>query len=123
MADEGLWVPIVMFISIAVIFSFWLYFRYKTRAATQKTFRLALEKGNELTPELVKQMGEPETPRDRDLRRGLIWLALAVGLVLCGFAVPDPTGDALQGCLAGAAFPFAIGVAFLIMYRYGARTA
>ena len=41
-------------------------------------------------------------------------MALAVGLALCGFAVPDPSGHAFRGTLAGAAFPFAIGVAYLI---------
>ena len=121
MADEGLWVPIVMFVSLAAVFSLWFYFRYKAREATQQTFRLALEKGSELSPEFIKQLGEPEPSKDKDLRRGLVWLALAVGLALCGLAVPDPSGDALKGCLAGAAFPFSIGVACMIMWRYGAR--
>lgn len=121
--DEDVFIPIVMFISLAIVFSLWFYFRYKARLETQHTYRLALEKGSELSPEFIKQLSEPEPSKDRDLRRGLIWLALAVGLALCGLAVPDPTGDALQGCLAGAAFPFAIGLAFLIMYWYGARKA
>jgi len=121
--DEEMWIPIVMFVSIAVVFSLWFYFKYKSRLAAQQTFRLALDKGSELSPEFMKQLVDPEPPKDRDLRRGLVWLALAVGLALCGFAVPDPSGDALRGCLAGAAFPFAIGIAFLIMYRYGARKA
>jgi hypothetical protein len=119
MADEGLWVPIVMFVSLAVIFSFWLYFRYKTRAATQKTFRLALEKGNELTPELIRQMGEPEPAKDKDLRRGLIWLALGIALVIMGFAVNEP--DAIGPIMGSAAFPGLIGVAYLIMWRFGTR--
>jgi hypothetical protein len=119
MAEEGLWVPIAMFISVAVIFSFWLYFRYKTRLASQKTFRLALEKGNELTPELVKQLGEPEPSKDRDLRRGLIWLALGIALVIMGFAVNEP--EAIGPMTGSAAFPGLIGVAYLIMWRFGAR--
>jgi len=119
--DEGLWVPIVMFVSLAVVFSLWFYFRYKTRLAAQQTFRLALEKNAELNPEFMKQLVDPEPPKDRDLRRGLVWMALALGLALCGWAVPDPSGEALRGCLAGAAFPFSIGAAFLFMYSYGAR--
>jgi len=119
--DEGLWVPIVMFVSLAAVFSLWFYFRYKTRLAAQQTFRLALEKNAELNPEFMKQLVDPEPPKDRDLRRGLVWMALALGLALCGWAVPDPSGEALRGCLAGAAFPFSIGGAFLFMYFYGAR--
>jgi hypothetical protein len=50
------------------------------------------------------------------MRLGIIWLSLAIALVLIGFAVPEP--DALRGTLAGAAFPFCIGVAYLILHRF-----
>jgi len=121
MVDEEALIPIVMFISVAVTFVFWFYFRHRSRMETQQTFRMALEKGSELSPEFIKQLGEPEPDKDRDLRRGLIWLSLAVGLVLIGFAVPEP--DALRGLLAGAALPFAIGCAYMIMYRVGTKRA
>ena len=117
------WIPIAMFAAIALIFFLVLYFKHRNRAEMQQTVRLALEKGTELTPDIINRLGEPEPSKNRDLRAGLIWTALAVGLALCGFAVPDPSGHALQGCLAGAAFPFAIGVAYLVMWRYGAREA
>ncbi len=117
------WIPIAMFAAIALIFFLVLYFKHRNRAEMQQTVRLALEKGTELTPDIINRLGEPEPSKNKDLRAGLIWTALAVGLVLCGFAVPDPSGHALRGCLAGAAFPFAIGVAYLIMWRYGAKEA
>jgi len=119
MADEGLWVPIVMFVSLTVVFSFWFFFRFKSRLATQETVRLALEKGSDLSPELIKQLGEPEPPKDRDLRRGLIWLALGIALVILGFAVDEP--DAIGPMIGSASFPGLIGVAYLIMWRFGAR--
>ncbi len=115
-------IPIAMFAAIALIFFIVLYFRQRSRADMQQTIRLALERGTELTPELISRLGAPAEPsKNRDLRLGLIWMALAIGLALCGFAVPDPTGNALRGCLAGAAFPFAIGLAYLIMWRYGSK--
>ena len=117
--DEGLLIPIVLFVSTAVVLIVWLYLRHRSRVETQHTFRLALEKGSELSPEFIKQLGEPEPSKDRDLRRGLIWLSLAVGLALIGLAVPEP--DAFRGTLAGAALPFAIGCAYMIMYRYGTK--
>lgn len=117
--NDEMMIPIVMFISIAVVFVVWFYFRHRDRMETQRTFRLALEKGSELSPEFIKQLGEPEPSKDRDLRRSLIWFALAFGLVLIGFAVPEP--DALRGLLAGAALPFSIGCAYIIMYRYGTK--
>jgi len=116
-------IPIALFASIALIFFIVLYFKQRARSEMQQTIRMALERGTELTPEIINTLGDPEPSKNKDLRLGLIWMALAVGLALCGFAVPDPTGNALRGCLAGAAFPFAIGVAYMIMWRYGARNA
>ena len=119
METGEVFIPIVMFISMAVVIIVWLYLKHRSRVETQQTFRLALDKGNELSPEFVKQLGEPEQDKDRDMRRGLIWLSLALGLVLIGFAVPQP--EALRGLLAGAALPFCIGCAYMIMYRFGAK--
>lgn len=113
-------IPIALFIVVGVVLSLVLYFRFRSRAEMQQTVRLALDKGTELTPELIDRLGEPKPDSDRDLRRGLIWLALAFGLALCGFFVPDPTNHALRGCLAGAAFPLLIGIAYMIMWRFGA---
>jgi hypothetical protein len=114
-------IPIVMFIVVAIIFWLVSYFRFRSKAEMQQTIRLALEKGTELSPELIDRLGEPEPGKNRDLRRGLIWMALAIGLALCGVAVPDPSGHALRGCLAGAAFPLAIGIAYLLMWRYASN--
>ena len=99
------------------------WFRYRMRGDLQQTIRTAIDKGQELTPELIDRIGNPKPPKDKDLRLALIWLALAAGLALCGLAVPDPSGHALQGMLASAAFPFAIGVAYLIMWRFTERGA
>ena len=117
--EEDVLIPFIVFGSFALTFIAWLYFRHKARVETQTTFRLALEKGSELSPEFIKQLGEPEPDKDRDLRRGLIWYSLAVGLVLIGLAVPDP--EALRGLLAGAAMPFSIGSAFMLMYLIGKK--
>jgi Ca2+/Na+ antiporter len=116
---DELWIPIVMFVSITVVFSLWFYFRYKARVETQHTFRLALEKGSELTPEFIKQLAEPEPSKDRDLRRGLIWLALGLALLILGAAINEP--DAMRPIMGSAAFPGLIGLAYLAMWRYGAR--
>jgi len=113
---EELWVPIVLFSGITVVFCALFWFRYKARSEMQSTFRTALDKGQELTPEIIDRLGHPKAPKDKDMRYGIIWLSLAAALVLIGFAVPDP--EALRGTLAGAAFPFCIGVAYLILHKF-----
>ena len=118
------WIPIAMFAAIALIFFLVLYFKHRGSAEMQQTIRLALERGTELTPEIINRLGAPAEPsRNKDLRAGLIWMGLALGLALCGLAVATFSIEALYGCLAGAAFPFAIGLAYLVMWRYGATDA
>jgi len=112
-------IPIVMFLGLTIVFVALFWFRYRARHDMQETFRTALEKGHELTPEIVDRLGHPKASKDKDLRLGVIWLSIAVGLVLIGFAVPDE--DALRGLLAGAALPFAIGMAYLILHRFTDR--
>jgi hypothetical protein len=119
MAEEI--IPIVMFISVAVVFVFWFFFRHRSRMEMQYTIRLALDKGTELTPELIRQIGEPEPPQDKDLRRGLVWLAIAFGLAIIAVAIGSQEPDAFSSILAGAALPFTIGSAYLIMHRFGTR--
>jgi len=114
-------IPVVMFLSIAAVACVLFWFRFRARSEMQQTLRLALDKGHELTPEIIDRLGHPKPSKDRDLRLGILWLAVAAGLVLCGFAIPDPSGDALNGILAGAAFPFTIGVAYLILHKFTSR--
>ena len=116
---EGLWIPIAAFASITIIFCMWFYFKAKARTETQETFRLALEKGSELSPEFIKHLGEPEPSKDRDLRRGLIWVALGIAMAILAYGVNEP--DAFGPMLGSAAFPGLVGVAYLIMWRFGTR--
>ena len=121
--DEDVLIPIFLFGGTAVVFVMSFYYRFRSRQERQETIRMALDKGTELSPDFLKRLGEPEPSKDRDLRRGLIWMALGIGLVLCGLAMYRIEAEVLYSCLAGAAFPFAIGGAYLIMWRYGSRKA
>ncbi len=110
------WVPIVMFMGITVVMSLLVWFRFRGRSDVQQTIRAALDKGVELTPEAIDRLGHPKPPKNKDMRAGIIWLSVAAGLVLIGFAVPEP--DALRGLLAGAALPSCIGAAYLILHKF-----
>ena len=112
------WIPIIMFLSVALVLIVGLWLRFRSRDAMQQTIRLALDKGHELTPEIIDRLGHPKAGKYKDLRLGIIWVAIAVGLALIAVAVPDPSGHALRGTLAGAALPFAIGVGYLVMHRF-----
>ncbi len=115
------WIPIVMFISVAAVLIVGLWLRFRSRDAMQQTIRMALDKGHELTPEIIDRLGHPKAGKYKDLRLGIIWLAIALGLALIAVAVPDPSGHALRGTLAGAALPFAIGIGYLVMYVFTSK--
>ena len=117
MAEEL--IPITMFIALAVVISFFFWFRYKARGDMQQTFRTAIDKGQELSPELIDRLGHPKAPKDRDFRLGIIWVAVAIGFALFSFAIPEE--DATQPMLGIASFPFVIGVAYLILNKFAKR--
>jgi len=86
----GILVPIVALLCIAVVPGLYFYFRYRTRRELQNTLRAAIERGLELTPQLLEQLGEPAQRKDADLRRGVLAIAVGVGLAAFGLLQEDP---------------------------------
>lgn len=116
-------IPIVMFLSIAVILIALFWFRWRARDAMQQTIRMALDKGHELTPEIIDRLGHPKAGKYKDLRLGIIWLAIALGLALTALAVGSFAVEALHGTLASAALPFAIGLGYLFIHYLTGKDA
>ena len=114
-------VPISMFVGLTVVLSLFVWFRFRIRSDTQLTIRTAIEKGQELSPEVIDRLGHPRPHKDRDLRLALIWIALAVGLAVFGVALGDFDDEARVVFMGIAAFPFSLGIAFLIMWRFTER--
>lgn len=119
MAEEL--IPIVMFISLAAVLIFLFWFRYRSRESMNETIRLALDKGQELSPEIIDRLGQSAGGKYRDLRLGIIWISIAVGLALVALGVGEFAVEALQGTLAAAALPFAIGLGYLLIYYFTGR--
>ena len=112
----GEWIGFMAVVGPVILVAVFFWLRYRNRSDMQATIRAALDKGQELSPEIIDRLGQPKQPKDKDFRLAVIWLAIAIGLVLIGVAVPEP--EALRGTLAGASFPFAIGIAYLILHRF-----
>jgi bacteriorhodopsin len=118
MIVEGLWVPIALFTGLTIVVCVFYWFRYRTRSDMQATIRTALEKGQELTPDIIDRLGAPKRPRDKDLRVALVFLAIAVGMSIFGFMIPDDDQEVTQIFMGMASFPFFIGLAYMIMWRF-----
>lgn len=110
-------VPSVLFIVTGAVIGLGFLFWYRTRAELHKTVRNALERGQELTPELIERLGTPRHSRGADLRKALIWLA--VGLGFGAFGVILGEDDAVRPMLAIGSFPFLIGIAYLVIWWFG----
>ena len=81
----------------------------------QKTMRTAIEKGQELTPEVIERLGSPPAAKNRDLRRGIISLAIGFGFIALGLAIPEE--EAVRVMLGVSAFPILLGLGFLLMHK------
>ncbi|MDJ0758675.1 MAG: DUF6249 domain-containing protein [Woeseiaceae bacterium] len=108
-------IPIVLFVSIAVVVGLFLYFKNKSKREMQKTMRTAIEKGQELTPEVIERLGSPPAAKNRDLRRGIISLAIGAGFIALGLAIPEE--EAVRVMLGVSSFPIALGLGFLLMHK------
>ena len=110
-----IFIPISLFAAMAVVLVFAAWYRHRTQAGLQETIRTALDKGVELTPEIIESIGQPKPRPDSDLRRALVSLAIGIGCVAFGFILDED--DAVRPLVAIGAFPILIGIAYLVMWR------
>ena len=103
------------------------YFKSRERREMQATVRAAIDKGQPLPPEVIEALSNEATKnipsRTRDIRRGIIWLAVGIGMAafslindLRGFGDDWSDGPNFDGGLLGmAAIPITIGLAFIVL--------
>ena len=115
-------IVLIIFGSIASLFIAPRYFKSIERQKMAETLRVAIEKGQPLPHEVIDAMssnvsaprGLPASPQ-RDLRTGIIWLGVGVGIAALGLAISFEDPDALYPLLGFAAFPVFIGLAFVLL--------
>lgn len=117
---EDILVPIGLFAMIAAIVIVPNYLRLRERREMQATVRAAIDKGQPLPPELIEALSKDFRSRKvssahRDLRIGVILLAVAGGVALTGVALGGINDNAMFGTVSGAAIPGMIGLAFVIL--------
>ncbi|MHB8287399.1 MAG: DUF6249 domain-containing protein [Caulobacteraceae bacterium] len=134
-------VPVIFLIVIAAIVLVPQYLRFKERERLHETLRLAFERGQPLPPELIEMLQSSRSPlrneqvayeryadvpdrAHRDLRRGVVWLAVGVGCVLIGAAFyaglyyVGGAEETFASFTAIGAIPACIGMAFIGLWFF-----
>ena len=112
---EDVLVPIALFLMVGTIVWLVVYFRYKKQHDLQLTLRESLNSGQSLSPDFIEQLVAALNPKRSDLRRGLLWMAVALGALVFSFTIHD---DEAIGPIAGlSALPFFIGLAYFLLWR------
>lgn len=112
--------PFIMVIAIVVVPAI---LKSKERKEMQATLRAAIEKGQPLPPEVIEALSKdnikPPATAARDLRIGVILLAISIGIGLFGYAFNFVGGfeetKAVAPIVGIAAIPGMIGLAFIVL--------
>jgi Domain of unknown function (DUF6249) len=120
------------FVAAIIVGPMWM--RHRERQNMQDIVRVAYEKGQPVSPELISAIQSSlavKTPstRESDLRRAIIFIAIGLGFVGLGYgiwyglmSVDDMAAYISGGCTAGAgAIPGMIGIAYLILWATGSK--
>ncbi len=132
-ATAGVLVPISLFAAIAAAFILPSYFRSRDRARMHETLRIAYERGQPVPPELIEALQvsgrspveSPDSRSARDLRVGVVWLAVGLGFVAVGGAFyaglysVGGASETFASFAAIGAIPIFVGLAFMLLSALG----
>ncbi len=110
-------VGMVFFAMIAAIVIYPAILKTKHQKEVQETIRHALDKGTSLPADFMQALrADTKGTPQHDLRRGLIFLAVGIGIALLGIGISVEEADAIGPLLGSAAIPAMIGVAHIILW-------
>nr|WP_314434230.1 DUF6249 domain-containing protein [uncultured Brevundimonas sp.] len=99
-----------------------IFLKYREKRDMQETIRHAVDKGQPLPAELIdamtKDVQKALPSRTKDIRRGIIWLAVGIGLAAFGVVSEmggNWNGNFDNGLLGVACIPATIGLAFIVL--------
>ncbi|OUS25915.1 hypothetical protein A9Q98_11525 [Thalassotalea sp. 42_200_T64] len=111
-------IPIVLFIMLGVIGWAFFYYAYKGKHELQETIQVALEKGQQLSPESIEKILQSQRTPSADFKRGILLISLAVATG--AFGLLDPFGHDIAGV---SLLPLVIGIGYLIVWKFSPKDA
>jgi len=114
-------IPLAPFLMVVAIVAIPAWLKSRDRREMQQTLRTAIEKGQALPPEVIDALSQDAAKTvpsaARDLRVGVIWLAVAIGIAAAGWGLSYADGDSEIFYVMGGlcAIPGFIGLAFIVL--------
>ncbi len=105
--------PIALFVSFVGVVALVISHRLKKAKLLHETIRAMIDKGQPIPPELLQPQEPRRKPRS-DLRRGLVFIAIGIALLV----VLHSWGNNIR---AAGWIPLLMGVAFLITWKLEAN--
>ncbi|WP_419255166.1 DUF6249 domain-containing protein [Caulobacter sp. ErkDOM-YI] len=115
---DEVWIPIIMFLVVGAIVIVPVYLKSRERIEMQSTLRAAIDKGQPVPPEVIEALTRnvKVAPTSlSDIRAGVIWLAVGIGIGLFSYFADFGDHDADFPGIGIACIPVVIGVAFIVL--------
>ncbi len=107
-------VPITLIVGVMFVIALAQYLSYRNRKRALEAVKLALTRDDIIDHKTIEAIAWHQPRRFADLRRGCLFLALAVGGVAFSFAIGDAGArNVLRGLTA---FPAVIGAVYLFFH-------
>lgn len=115
-------VPLAFFAMIVGIVVGPAILKSRERREMQATLRAAIDKGQPLPPDVIDALSreniKPPATAARDLRLGVILVAVSIGIAIFGYAVGFAEWEAFYPIAGMAAIPGMIGLAFIVLSAF-----
>jgi len=119
-------IPLAPFAMVTAIVVVPAFLKSRERREMQATLRTAIEKGQPLPPEIIDAMTKNAKVAPTslsDIRTGVIWLAIGLGLAAFGFMIGFEDADAYHPLLGIATIPAVIGLAYIVLSFFNPNKA
>ncbi|MFC3194778.1 DUF6249 domain-containing protein [Marinicella sediminis] len=89
--------------------------RYRLKVKTHELLEKSIDKGIDVTPELLDKLNQDRSPRFKDFRRGIIMVAIGAAVLCFSLIIPqDDTARVFRGL---SLLPVFIGAGFLLVWK------
>lgn len=117
--DAEVFVPFTFFLFLGAVILVPIWLKERTRQSTLRLVEQALDKGQPIDPEVLRQLtspqGRPRPDRARStLGSGVVLMGLALGFTAGSFMLGG-IDDPVRGMLVPAAILGALGLAFILL--------